>query len=117
MRNPANPDAIVKVASKLDAGVNAIAEIAIAASEQEFWELLSIHCSYSGAGTPSGGSLIVEFGGSTVVLSQMFEVKKDGEFLFPRGLVNSSLTKNEAMVVGLEAGGVNTTAKLNITYR
>lgn len=116
MRNPANPDAIVKVASKLDAGVNASAMITIAASAEEFWELLSIHASFSGAGTPLASNVSVTIGG-IAVFSRFFIVKQAREILFPRGLVRHPITKNEAMVVEMEAGGANTTAKLNVTYR
>ncbi len=116
MRGSVNLDAIVKVASKLDAGTNVSAAITIAASEQEFWELLSIHFSFSGSGTPASSSVSVTIGG-VGVFSRISVVKHASQILFPRGLSKYPFSNNEAMVITMEKGGANTTAKLNVTYR
>jgi len=93
--------------------------ITIAADADNFWVLQKIIWSYDG--DPTGGSITVTIGGTTV---DYFDITSGGPGFMDysiagngmTGLYNTSRTKNEALVVTLAAGGGTVEGSLTIRY-
>lgn len=100
-------------ASKLDAGDDAAATIAIAAVADEYWVILNIHGSFDD--TPSTvATLKIIIGGTTVwrtdILAKgLFSVR------LPGGVYTG--TVNEATNITLSAGGAGIAGKVNCSYK
>lgn len=110
MRNSPNINYTELTASHYPA-INTAAVVTIAAGADDRWVLDRIWYSYDT--TPTGGSLVVSFGGVTK-LSLAIPAAGEGELLLD-GFHN--LTKNEAVVVTLASGGAGAIGKLTVKYR
>lgn len=106
MRNPPVPYARVTPRTATSTANSAIA-ITLAAVEGETHVLHAIQCGYDSA--PTGGTITVTIGGTTVFSEYVSTENEDWEF--PQPIYGES---NKEMVITLGAGGGTAIGKLNV---